>query len=135
MDPPSQLRMDALNTATPNLADGPPLQSSTDALNTATSNSGRWTPQSIKHRCLEYHYTKLGRWPPSQLNINALNTTTLNWADGSPTTPLPSCGEECTILHVFLLLEFILADQLADIYFILGLQVTLLIMIQLGSIF
>ena len=39
------------------------------------------------------------------------------------------------ILHVFLLLEFILADQLEDIYFILGLQVTLVIMMQLGSIF
>ena len=34
MDPP-QLTIDALNTATPNLADGPPNQMSIDALNTA----------------------------------------------------------------------------------------------------
>ena len=36
--PPSQLSIDALNTATPNLADLPPGQLSIDALNTATPN-------------------------------------------------------------------------------------------------
>ena len=36
------------------------------------------------------------------------------------------------LLHIFLLLEFTLADQLVDIYFISALQVTLVIMIQLG---
>ena len=44
MDPPSELRIDALHTPTPNLADeptladGPPSESSIDALNTATPN-------------------------------------------------------------------------------------------------
>ena len=42
--PPSELRIDALNTATPSLADeptlahGPPSESKIDALNTATHN-------------------------------------------------------------------------------------------------
>ena len=45
--PPSESRIDALNTATPNLADKPMLANG---------------PQWIKNRCLEYHYTKLGRW-------------------------------------------------------------------------
>ena len=91
--PPSQSRMDALNTTTPNLADGPP---STEhrCLEYHYIKLSRWTPQSINHRCLEYCYTKLGRWPPSQSSINALNTATLNWADGPPTTPLPSHDEE-----------------------------------------
>ena len=40
-----KLRIDALNTVTPNIAHLL-LQS---------------TPQSIKHRCFEYHYTKFGR--------------------------------------------------------------------------
>ena len=44
MDPPSELSIDALNTATPHLADkptladGPPSESSIDALNTAMPN-------------------------------------------------------------------------------------------------
>ena len=62
------LRIDALNTTTPNLAD---LLAD--------------LPQSIEHRCLEYHYTKLGRSTgrssPSQLSIDALNTATPNLAD------------------------------------------------------
>ena len=53
IDPPGQLSIDALNTATPNLA-----QLMTEQ---CTYTYGRWTPQSIKHRCLEYCYTKLGR--------------------------------------------------------------------------
>ena len=42
MEPPSELKIDALNTATPNLADkhtladGPPGNKSRDALNTST---------------------------------------------------------------------------------------------------
>ena len=99
---PRQMSIDALNTATPTLADGPPRQSNIDALNTDYTKLGRWT-QSIEHRCLEYHYTKVARWTPSikhrcleycytklnrwtssQLNIDALNTTTPNLADGHP---------------------------------------------------
>ena len=44
MDPPGELRLDALNTTTPNLADeptlanGPPSELRIDALNTATPN-------------------------------------------------------------------------------------------------
>ena len=57
---PHQLSIDALNTATPNLADLPP---------------------SMEHRCLEYCYTKLSRSTPSQLSVDALNTTTLNLVD------------------------------------------------------
>ena len=66
IDPtPSQLSIDALNTATPNLAD---LMAD--------------LPPIIEHRCLEYHYTKLdrstGRSTPSQLSIDTLNTATPN---------------------------------------------------------
>ena len=85
---PSQLSIDALNTATPNLADLADIAQ-------CTYIHGRMTPWSIKHRCLEYHYTKLGRssrystmhiyagqiYPSSQLSIDALNTTTPNLAD------------------------------------------------------
>ena len=60
---PHQWSIDALNTATPNLADLPP---------------------SIEHSYLEYCYTKLGRSIPSQLSIDALNTTTPNLADLTP---------------------------------------------------
>ena len=118
---PSQSNIDALNTTTPNLADGPPsikqsyleyhyttwqmdpLQSGIDALNTASPNMADGLPQSIEHRCLVYHYTKLGRWTPlinhrcceywytklgrwtpCQSNIDVLNTTTANLADGHP---------------------------------------------------
>ena len=44
MDPPQELKIDALNTATPNmtdehtLANGPPKELKIDALNTATPN-------------------------------------------------------------------------------------------------
>ena len=95
---------DALNTATPNVADGhphqsiehvyleycytklgrwTPCQSSIDALNTITPNLADGPP-SIQHRCLVYCYTKLSRWTPHQLSIDALNTTTPNLADGPP---------------------------------------------------
>ena len=47
-------------------------------------------PQSIKHRCLEYHYTKLGR--SSRYSIDALNTTTPNWADLTDIA-------QCTYMH------------------------------------
>ena len=72
--PPSESSIDALNTATPNLADeltlanGPtPSESSINALNTATPNLADETtlangpPWLINHRCLECHYTKCGR--------------------------------------------------------------------------
>ena len=83
--PPSQLSIDALNTATPNLAGLADIAQ-------CTYMHDRSTPQSIEHRCLEYHcYTKLGRsstmhkyaWQiylPSQSSIDALNTTTPNLA-------------------------------------------------------
>ena len=65
---PHQLSIDALNTATPNLAD---LLAD--------------VPPSIKHRCLEYCYTTLvrytGRSTPSQSIIDALHTVTPNLAD------------------------------------------------------
>ena len=48
MDPPSESRIDALNTTTPNLADEPNLTDDP-------------TPQIIEQRCLEYWYTNLGR--------------------------------------------------------------------------
>ena len=47
MDPPSESRIDALNTTTPNMADeptlaeGPPRESRIDALNTTTPKLGR----------------------------------------------------------------------------------------------
>ena len=48
MDPsPSELRIDAFNTATPNLADEPTLANG--------------PLQSIENTCLEYYYIKLGR--------------------------------------------------------------------------
>ena len=52
--PPSQSSIDALNNATPDLADLADIAQ-------CTYMHGRSTPQSIKHRYLEYHYTKLGR--------------------------------------------------------------------------
>ena len=82
--------MDALNTATPNLAD-------LEDIAQCRYLPGRLTPslQLINNRCLEYCYTKLGRsrrystmqiyaWqidPPSQLSMDALNTATPNMAD------------------------------------------------------
>ena len=45
--PPTELRIDALNPATPNLADKPTLANG--------------PPRVIEMRCLEYQYTKLGR--------------------------------------------------------------------------
>ena len=50
---PSQLSIDALTTATPNLADLADIAQ-------CTYMHGKWNPQAIEHRCLEYHYTKLG---------------------------------------------------------------------------
>ena len=73
--PPSELRIDVLNTATPNLADELIL----------------WPmdPTSvIEHRCLEYCCTPnlsdehtLANGPPGQSRIDALNTATPNLAD------------------------------------------------------
>ena len=77
--PPSQLSIDALNTATPNLADLPPIEHR--CLEYCYTKLGTSTPQSIEHRCLEYCYTKLGRSTPSQSSIDALNTTTPSLAD------------------------------------------------------
>ena len=72
--PPSELRIDAGNTTTPDLADKP------------TFANG--SPPVIEHRFLEYWYTKLGRqtyfgrWSPhSILRIDALNTSAPNLAD------------------------------------------------------
>ena len=75
---PHQSSIDALNTATPNLADLPQI-------------CQQMYPLAIEHRCLEYHYTKLGRshiWqicladlPPCQSSIDALNTIRPNLAD------------------------------------------------------
>ena len=48
MDPPSEMRIHALNTTTPNLADEHTLADG--------------HPWEIKQRCLEYEYTQLGRW-------------------------------------------------------------------------
>ena len=99
---------------------------------------------------------------PPQLNIEALHTVTPNLADlphlqassgeewqfkisivkahigrssgrSPPKTGILLSG--MAIVHCLLQLEFILADQLADIYFISPLQVILGIMIQLGLIF
>ena len=50
MDPPCQVSIDALNTATPNLA-------ALADIAQFTYTHGRWTPWSIEHTCLEYHYT------------------------------------------------------------------------------
>ena len=69
---PSQLIIDALNTATPNLADLladlSPNQWSIDALNTTSLNLA----------------DLLEDLPPNQLNIDALNTGTPNLADLPP---------------------------------------------------
>ena len=96
---PSQSSIDALNTATPNLADLADIAQ-------CTYMHGRSTPQSIEHRCLEYCYTKLGRssrystmhiyagqiYPSSQLSIDALNTITPNLADLADIA-------QCTYMH------------------------------------
>ena len=60
--PPSQLSIDALNTATPNLAYLVDIAQ-------CTYTHVRLTPQSMEHRCLEYHYTKLGRSTPQNFYI------------------------------------------------------------------
>ena len=59
-----QSSMDALNTATPNLADLPPSQSSIDALNTATPN-----------------LPELVRSTPHQLKLDARNNATPDLED------------------------------------------------------
>ena len=95
MDPPVNSSIDALNTATPTLADGPPQSIKHRCLEYCYTKHGRWIPQSIEYRCLEYCYTKLsGRWTPSQLSIGALNTTTPNLADGPPSIK-HRCLEYC----------------------------------------
>ena len=78
---PCQLSIDALNTATLNLAD----------LLVDLLTDLPITPKSIKHRCLEYHHTKLGRSTPSQLSIDPLNTTTPNLADLPPSAMHHGC--------------------------------------------
>ena len=55
--PPDQLNTDALNTATPNLAD----LYIYIYIEQCTYTYSKLTPLAIEHRCLEYHYTKLGR--------------------------------------------------------------------------
>ena len=109
--PSSQLSIDALNTATPNLAD------LTADIAQCTYMHWRSTLQSIEHRCLEYCYTRLGRscsrystmhiylWQidPLQLSIDALNTATPNLADiaqctythGRLTPPPPWIKHRC----------------------------------------
>ena len=70
--PPSELSKDALNTATPHLADKPTLANepprySIDAFNTSTQHLtdehtlADGPPWVIGQRCLEYRYTQLGR--------------------------------------------------------------------------
>ena len=81
---PNQSSIDALNTTTPNWADLPPVnwaQMPWIPLHQTWQIYWQIYPQSIKHRCLEYCYTKLGRSTPHQSSIDALNTTTPNWAD------------------------------------------------------
>ena len=85
--PTPLMSRDAVNTATPNLADILP----------------NLPPQSIKHRCLAYHYTKLsrsnGRSAPSQSSIDALHTTTPNWADLMTDLPPQSIKHRCIAYH------------------------------------
>ena len=94
--PPVKLSIDALNTATPNLADlgfiaqctymngrPTPSQLSIDALHTTTPNL-----EDIA-QCTYMH----GRpTPPSQSSIDALHTTTPNLADIADTA-------QCTYIH------------------------------------
>ena len=65
IDPtPSQLSIDALNTATPNLVDLHPPSIEHRCLEYTTPNLAGLLadlPLSIEHRCLEYYNTKLGR--------------------------------------------------------------------------
>ena len=114
IDPtPSQLSINALNTATPNLAD----------IAQFTYTHGRLTPPSppIEHRSLENHYTKYisytaqciythGWLTPSQSIIDALKTTTPNLADlagiaqctcthGRLTPPPPPIEHRCLEYH------------------------------------
>ena len=72
--PPSELRIDALNTSRQKLADEPTL-----------ADGPLWV---IEQRWLEYQYTKIGRWiyfgqwtSHSKLRIDDLNIATLNLAD------------------------------------------------------
>ena len=59
------MSIDALNTATPNLADVPPSQ--------------------MKHRCLEYQLHQTWQMdPPANQGIDVLNPATPNLADGPP---------------------------------------------------
>ena len=92
--PPSELRIDALNTTIPNLADKPslakgtPVNSSIDALNTVhktwqTNIIWQMDPLGNSTPKLADKDT-LADGPPSELRIDALNTATQNLA-GEPT--------------------------------------------------
>ena len=99
---PNQLSIDALNTATPNLADLPPSMEHRCLeylLHQTWQIYWQIYPPSIEHRCLEYWYTKLGRSTPSQLSIDALNTTTLNLADTGRSTPHQWTLDALKLLH------------------------------------
>ena len=100
LPPPSQLSIHALNTTTPNWP-----KNSSSRYSTIHIYPWQIDPLSVKHRCLEYHYTKLGRssrystmhiyaWQiyPCQSSIDALNTTTPNWADLADKA-------QCTYMH------------------------------------
>ena len=74
IDPtPSQLSIDALNTATPNLAD-----ILADVL-----------PSSIEHRCIEYHYIKLGRCTTTTPNKFHIYIAQCTYTYGRLTPPPP----------------------------------------------
>ena len=70
------MRIEALNTSTPNLANeptlanGPPGDLRIDAFNTSTPNLA--------------NEPTLANGPPSEFRIDALNTSTQNVADGLP---------------------------------------------------
>ena len=111
--PPCQLSIDALNTATPNLA------GLTDIAQ-CTYMHGIWTPlnwpqlhtrplHQINFTYRRMHIYTNGRWTPSQLSIDALNTTTpklfLCWSETLDNqrwlTPYTLCyiaGSSCTLL-------------------------------------
>ena len=61
MDPP-KLTIDALHTATPNLA---------DIVQCTYIPTADGPPHSIKHRCLAYCYTKLGRYSTMHINMDS----------------------------------------------------------------
>ena len=100
--PPGQSTIDALNAATPNLAD----------IAQCTYMHGRPTPWLIMHRCLEYQYTKLGKSSrystmniyalqtyPLQLTVDPWQTTTLNKFNDRLATPPPPVDHRCMADH------------------------------------